>query len=102
MRILICSDGTEPADNAIEIGALVAAPIKAQTTLLGIAEKARDEAPLRQALEAEAQSLGQRDLKPEIVVRAGEPVRQILAQTSRTNYDLVIIGSRRKDEVGHY
>jgi nucleotide-binding universal stress UspA family protein len=102
MRILICSDGTEPADNAIEIGALVAAPIKAQTTLLGIAEKARDEAPLRQALEAEAQSLAQRDLKPEIVVRAGEPVRQILAQTSRTNYDLVIIGSRRKDEVGHY
>jgi nucleotide-binding universal stress UspA family protein len=102
MRILICSDGTEPADNAIEIGALVATPIKAQITLLGIAEKARDEAPLRQALEAEAQSLAQRDLKPEIVVRSGEPVRQILAQTSRTNYDLVVIGSRRKGEVGQY
>jgi nucleotide-binding universal stress UspA family protein len=102
MRILICSDGTEPAENAIQTGALVAAPIKAQTTLLGIAEESRDEAALRQALEAQAQSLGQRGLKPEIVVRAGEPVHQILVQTSKTNYDLVVIGSRRKDEVGHY
>jgi nucleotide-binding universal stress UspA family protein len=102
MRILICSDGTEPAENAIQTGALVAAPIKAQTTLLGIAEESRDEAELRQALEAQAQSLGQRGLKPEIVVRAGEPVHQILLQTSKTNYDLVVIGSRRKDEVGHY
>jgi nucleotide-binding universal stress UspA family protein len=102
MRILICSDGTEPAENAIQTGALVAAPIKAQTTLLGIAEESRDEAALRQALEAQAQSLGQRGLKPEIVVRAGEPVHQILLQTSKTNYDLVVIGSRRKDEVGHY
>jgi len=102
MRILICSDGTEPADNAIEIGALVAAPIKAQITLLGIAEKPHDEAQLHQAIETQARSLGQRDLKPEIVVRAGEPVRQILKQTSRTNYDLVVIGSRRKDEVGQY
>jgi len=102
MRILICSDGTESAENAIQTGALVAAPIKAQTTLLGITEESRDEAALRQALEAQAQSLGQRGLKPEIVVRAGEPVRQILVQTSKTNYDLVVIGSRRKDEVGYY
>ncbi len=102
MRILICSDGTKPADNAIETGALLAAPIKAQITLLGIAEAAQDEVPLRQAIEAQAQSLAQRDLKPEIVIRAGEPVRQILVQTSRANYDLVIIGSRQKDEVGRY
>jgi nucleotide-binding universal stress UspA family protein len=102
MRILICSDGTEPGENAIQTGALVAAPIKAQTTLLGVAEESRDEAALRQVLEAQAQSLGQRGLKPEIVVRAGEPVHQILVQTSKTNYDLVVIGSRRKDEVGHY
>jgi len=102
MHILVCSDGTEPANNAIQIGALVAAPIKAQITLLGIAEASRDEAQLREALEAQAQSLAQRDLKPEIVVRAGEPVGQILVQTSRANYDLVIIGSRRKDEVGRY
>jgi nucleotide-binding universal stress UspA family protein len=102
MRILICSDGTEPADNAIQIGALVAAPIKAEITLLGIAEDPSEEAQLRRMLEVQAQSLGQRQLKPEIVIRTGEPVRQILKQTSRTNYDLVIIGSRRKDAVGQY
>src|SRR5258708_38131921 len=100
MRILICSDGTEPAQNAIQTGALIAAPTKAQITLLGIVEESRDEARLRQALEAQAQSLRDRGVTPEIVIRAGEPVRQILVQTSKTNYDLVVIGSRPKDEVG--
>lgn len=102
MRILICSDGTKPAENAIQTGALIAAPIETQITLLGIAEESRNEAPLRRALEAQAQPLGRRGLKPEIVIRTGEPVHQILVQTSKTNYDLVVIGSRRKDEAGHY
>lgn len=102
MRILICSDGTEPGDNAIQLGALVAVPVKAQTTLLGIAENSRDEQALRKSLEEQLRSLQDRDLEFETVIRAGEPVHQILTQTSRTNYDLVVIGSRRKDEVGPY
>jgi nucleotide-binding universal stress UspA family protein len=102
MRILICSDGTEAAHSAINIGAMIAGPIKSEITLLGIAEKSPDEAALRQALERQAQSLGERDLKPGIVIRAGDPVRQIFLQTSRTNYDLVVIGSRQKGEFGDY
>ena len=33
---------------------------------------------------------------PEIVVRSGEPIRQILAETTANEYDLAIIGARRK------
>jgi nucleotide-binding universal stress UspA family protein len=102
MKILICSDGTPSAESAIQLGGLLAIPLKAETTLFGIAEKSRDERPLRDALEAQAQSLRAHGVAPEIVVRAGEPIRQILKQTSTTTYDLVVIGSRNTETAGPY
>jgi nucleotide-binding universal stress UspA family protein len=102
MKILICSDGTSPADSAIRIGGLLAGPTRAQATLLGIAENPQDDPPLRDALEAQAQSLRTHDVTPDIVVRAGEPIRQILKQTSKTTYDLVVIGAQQKGTTGPY
>ncbi len=102
MKILICSDGKPAADNATRIGGLLAGPSHAEATLLGITEKPSDERPLRDALEAQAQSLRADGVAPEIVVRAGEPVRQILNQTSTTTYDLVVIGARRTGRTGLY
>jgi len=102
MKILICSDGTSPADSAIRIGGLLAGPTRAETTLLGIAENPQDERPLRDALEAQAQSLRTHDVIPEIVVRAGEPIRQILEQSSTAIYDLVVIGAQQKGTTGLY
>ena len=102
MRILICSDGMPAADNATRIGGLMAAACRAETTLLGIAEQPLDEEPLRQALAAQAESLRAHGVAPQIVVRAGEPVRQILEQTSATTYDLVVIGARHTGATGLY
>jgi nucleotide-binding universal stress UspA family protein len=102
MRILICSDGKPAADNATRIGGLLSAACRAETTLLGIAEKPRDEQALREALEVQAQSLRERGVAPEIVVRAGEPIRQMLKQTSTNPYDLVVIGARRTRSRGLY
>ena len=100
MRILICSDGTEPADKPARLGGLLASPCAAEATLLGIAEEPGDEPALREALTSEAQTLGKFGVVPELVVRGGEPIRQILEQTSATTYDLVIIGARRKSASG--
>jgi nucleotide-binding universal stress UspA family protein len=102
MKILICSDGKSPADSAIRIGGLLAGPTRAETTLLGIAENPQDERPLRDALEAQAQSLRVHGVAPEIVMRTGEPIRQILKQTSTATYDLVVIGSRKTEATGLY
>jgi len=102
MRILICSDGMPAADNATRMGGLVAGPCEAETTLLGIVEQPHDDKPLREALEAQAELLRAQGVTPEIVVRAGEPIRQILEQTSATVYDLVIIGAKRKGSTGLY
>jgi nucleotide-binding universal stress UspA family protein len=102
MKILICSDGMPASENAIELGALLAGPLKAEITLLGIAEKSSDERPLRETLERQAQSLRTQNAQPSIVVRAGEPVRQILDETSNASYDLVLVGARWTGPTGHY
>jgi nucleotide-binding universal stress UspA family protein len=81
---------------------LLAGPLTAETTLLGIAEKSEDEQPLRDALHAQAQSLVQRGVSPDIIVQFGEPVLQIVQQTSKSKYDLVVIGARWTGAVGHY
>jgi nucleotide-binding universal stress UspA family protein len=102
MKILICSDGMPASENAIELAALLTGPLKAELTLLGIAEKSSDEGPLREALERQARSLGTESAAPDIVVRAGEPVRQILDQTSNAGYGLVIVGARWTGATGQY
>ena len=102
MKILICSDGTQSAETAIHLGGLLAGPLKAETTLLGIAETSEAEQPLRNAFQQHATSLQSRGISPEIVVRSGEPIHQILDQTSKSNYDLVVIGARWTGAVGEY
>ena len=102
MKILICSDGTPSAQTAIDLVGLLAGPLTAETTLLGIAETSEDEQPLREALHAQEQSLRQRGITPDIIVQFGEPVLQIVQQTSKKKYDLVVIGARWTGAVGHY
>jgi nucleotide-binding universal stress UspA family protein len=102
MKILICSDGTQSADTAIHLAGLLAGPLKAEITLLGIAEKSEAEQPLQDAFHQHAKSLQSHGISPEIVVRSGEPIHQILDQTSKSKYDLVIIGARWTGAVGDY
>jgi nucleotide-binding universal stress UspA family protein len=102
MRILICSDGTDPGDKPVLLAGLVAAPTKAETTLLGITEKPADEKPLREALESEMEKLRRFGISAEMVMRAGEPIREILEQTKTSHYDMTIIGARRKSSSGPY
>jgi len=100
MKILICSDGKPAADSATRLGALLAAPLHAETTLLGIAEKAADERALREALEKQAEWLRAKNVSPQIAIGAGDPVRQIIDQTTKTKYDLVVIGARKTGSTG--
>src|SRR5436190_16064447 len=102
MRVLICSDGTDPADKPVRLGGLVAGPCQAETTLLGIAETPGDEGPLRAALEGGAEKLRGFGVTPELVLRTGEPIREILHQTKESQYGLTVIGAERKGTTGLY
>src|SRR5438477_9357045 len=100
MKILICSDGMPAADSATKLGASLAGPLKAETTLLGIAEKSSDETALREALEKQAEWLRQKNVSPQIAIGAGDAVRQIANETAKAKYDLVIIGARKTGSTG--
>jgi nucleotide-binding universal stress UspA family protein len=100
MKILICSDGMPAADSATKLGALLAGPLKADATLLGIAEQSNDEASLREALEKQAEWLRQENVSPQIAISSGNPVRQIVNETAKVKYDLVIIGARKTGSTG--
>ena len=102
MKILVCSDGTSSAETAIHLGGLLGGALKAQIALLGIAETSSDEQPLRNALQKQAEVLSACGISADIIVESGEPVRQIADQTSKTSYDLVIIGARWIGATGHY
>ena len=102
MRLLICSDGTDPADCPTRLGGLIAGSCQSETTLLGIAEKGSDDGPLRRALESEAEMLRRLKISPQITIRSGDPIRQILAETTAQEYDLAIIGAPRKGSGGLY
>jgi nucleotide-binding universal stress UspA family protein len=102
MKILICSDGTPAAESAIQLGGLLAGPLKAETTLFGIAEKSQDEGSLREALEKQAQFLRSQGVALDIMVHAGEPIREILDRTSKTTYELVVVGARWTGATGDY
>ena len=102
MKILICSDGMPAADNATRLGAAFAGPLQAETTLLGIAEKSGDETTLRATLAKQALWLREENVSPQIVVLAGDPVRQIVDQTTKEKYDLVVIGARKTGSTGLY
>src|SRR4030081_1014425 len=102
MKILICSDGMPAADNATRIGGLLAAACHAEGALLGIAKKPRDEQPLRDAIRAQSEVLRADGVNVEVAIGAGEPVREILKQTSIIKYDFVVIGSQRTGTSGLY
>jgi nucleotide-binding universal stress UspA family protein len=100
MKILICSDGMPAAENAARLGAALAAPLKAEAVLLGVAEKVEDEGSLQQALEKHADSLRAQSISPKIEICNGDPVLKIAAETGKTKYDLVIVGARKTGATG--
>src|SRR5689334_14970140 len=102
MRILICSDGMPASAAATRLGGIISRGAGAETVLLGIIEQPEDEAPLRQALQREADQLKRDSVDPKIIVREGDPIREILKETSESSYDLVVIGAQHKENSGSY
>jgi len=100
MNILICSDGTPASDNAARLGGLLAGATQARVTLLGIAENPSDEQPLRRALDQETDILRRTGVELQTAIQMGEPTAQILGETSAKKYDLIVIGSRRRNASG--
>ena len=96
MRILICSDGTDPADKPTKLGGLIAGPCHAADDASRHRRKTGTQGSAR-ALRSrsEAKLLRNLGLTPEIVMREGDPIREIFNQAAAGNYEVAVIGARR-------
>jgi nucleotide-binding universal stress UspA family protein len=102
MKILICSDGSSQAEHAVRFGALIAAQLKDETTLLGITETAGEEDAVFDSLKRGLQLLKESQVPAELVIKSGEPIEEIVKRTQETRYDLVVIGALRKGTRGPF
>ena len=95
MKILICSDGTTSRRKRDSTGRIVGRPVpKPKPRFLVLRKGRQDESHCAKRSTNEAQPLRSQSVALEIIVRAGEPIREILDRTSKTSYDLVVIGAR--------
>ena len=103
MRILLCSDGTSEAASAERFGALLAIACRAHVTLLGVAENTGERQRVAENLERDRLALKADGVDCEVVLREGEPTREIMTFSDGEDaFDLVVLGARRKAGAGRY
>lgn len=102
MKVLICSDGSNQAENAVRFGGLIASACEAETTVLGITEKPGQEDSIFESLRRSQQILKDQGVTAELITKAGEPIEEILKRTEETRYELVVIGADRKGTRGAF
>lgn len=102
MKILICSDASEQADNAVRFAATIAGACKAETAILGITEKSGEEDRIFDSLKNAQLLLKEKGVNAEIIIKAGEPIEEIVKRTEEMAYDLAVIGATRKGRSGPF
>jgi nucleotide-binding universal stress UspA family protein len=102
MKILICNDGSLPADKATHLGATIAAACNAEVTLLGIIEAPGKTERILDSLRRGLQLLNDKKVRAELVTITGQPIEEIVKRTEEVQFDLVVIGAMRKETSGPF
>jgi len=102
MKLLICTDGSAQAENAVRFGGMIAGKSQAEVTILAITEKSGEEDAVFESLRRAQQMLKEHGVNAEVITKAGEPIEEIVKRTDETSYDLVVIGAVRKGTRGPF
>ena len=94
MKILMCTDGSRHAAEALRFGALIATKARGPITLLGVVERPEEERKVERMLQRTSNALCEDVPDIETRIRHGHAAEEILKETEETEYDLVIAGSR--------
>lgn len=110
-RILICTGGLEEYENVIKAGGELAQAVNAQVTLLHVTvpvpsmytgldeieetleELLKTDTPVARHLRHGAEILSEYGLTAEVKLRHGVAVDEIIRETQKSDYDLVILGA---------
>lgn len=93
MKMLLCTIGSHKRETTLEFGISVARALSADLTLLGVAKKKDEIAPLAEELEHRASRLVGEGLAVQVRVLSGEAEKTVLQEMKHETYDLVALGA---------
>ncbi len=94
-KILIATDGSPSAREAVRFGVALAREHQAEVTFVHVWAKPSDTAPLDEALAL----AGEHGLTVETLLMTGDPVDEIVACADSLDADLIVVGSRGRGAV---
>ena len=92
MRIILCTDGSDAAANAVRFGLNIARHSDAPIALLGVVEKRDEVDGLRAGLEALSAELRMSGTQCDIKIRHGHAAEQILDEAENWSAELIVVG----------
>jgi len=99
MRIMVATDGSRQAQEAVSFGIVLARALDAEFSMIGVADSKRHQTGLRVELETIAGELGY-DKSIVVAVRVGQPAAQILQALDEYSVDLLVVGTRKRGFMG--
>lgn len=96
MRILLCSEGTERSESAIQLCLTIAAATRSEVTIFGVTELEADELALLEAIRRTQHAFMTQGVSVEILSKYGDPIAEIEKRAVEGNYDLIVIGGEAK------
>jgi nucleotide-binding universal stress UspA family protein len=96
MKLLVCSDGSEPGSKVLALAGRIAIASRAEVTVFGVTGTEAQEETVYGGLRRAIKEYERNGLTVELVTRRGEPVAEIVKKTRETKYDLVVVGTQRK------
>lgn len=102
MHILLATDGSEHARQALEFASRLAVQAGAEMTVLGVVEHIDRETPAQLAMEDAIRLLDERGVEYETKQRYGDPAEQILREAEQGDYDLVVMGARGRSRLTRF
>ena len=94
LRILVGIDGSEQAEHALQFGTYLAKTTQGSLTILGVAERYLEEGKAREGLTQAGQTAQKEIHEVTTFYRRGHPSQEILTETEKSGYDLVVLGTR--------
>jgi len=94
LRILVGIDGSEQAEHALQFGTFLAKTTHGSLSILGVAERYLEEGKAREGLTQAGQTAQKEVQEVATFYRRGHPAQEILSETEKGGYDLVVLGTR--------
>lgn len=99
MEILIATDGSRFAQEAVNFGVVLGKALDANLSLVGVAEQRSRSTKMRSSLHDIAKALDYESPVP-VEIRSGRPADQILKAVADSNADMLVAGTRTRGWMG--